>query len=222
MWTRRTSFRRVVFYLVSAAVHAVFLSFLGAVPAGSPISLSNRVFVVRVLQTSPGRKGTKGAVRKKRLSKRDVKKGRRVKVASRRRAVARRAVAVKKERVPKGGCAVKAASGRKAGGDGTSRRRQERSEKASFGVFTPPSCGVVKPEYPYVARLRGWQGRVVVRALVDATGFVSRVRLVRSSGHRVLDDAALEAVRGWRCSPARLNGVAVPYWVEVPVVFRLF
>ena len=60
-----------------------------------------------------------------------------------------------------------------------------------------------------------------VRAEVGATGTPSSVTLVRRSGSRDLDRAALDAVREWHFRPAIENGKAVASTVEVPVDFRL-
>lgn len=54
------------------------------------------------------------------------------------------------------------------------------------------------PEYPMLARRRGWQGVVAIFVHVDSNGQVSLAAVARSSGHDVLDQAALQAVRGWR------------------------
>ena len=47
------------------------------------------------------------------------------------------------------------------------------------------------------------------------------VAVKRSSGRSLLDDAAKEAVKGWTFVPATQGGVAIPGWVEVPLVFKL-
>ncbi len=54
------------------------------------------------------------------------------------------------------------------------------------------------PDYPWLARRRGWQGVVAIFVHVDSGGGVTAAAVARSSGHDVLDQAALEAVRGWR------------------------
>lgn len=49
-------------------------------------------------------------------------------------------------------------------------------------------------DYPSVARRRGWEGRVRVGLHVEADGDLTEIHLVESSGHDLLDDAALEDV----------------------------
>lgn len=56
----------------------------------------------------------------------------------------------------------------------------------------------VPPDYPAIARRRGWQGTATLRIRCDAAGHVTDVHLLQSSGHDVLDRAAIEAVRAWR------------------------
>jgi protein TonB len=49
--------------------------------------------------------------------------------------------------------------------------------------------------YPSSARLNGWEGKVVLRAVIRADGHLSEVKVHRSSGHETLDNAAIEAIR---------------------------
>ena len=77
------------------------------------------------------------------------------------------------------------------------------------------------PEYPMVARRMAWQGRVVVSVEVLVDGRAGEVKLQRSSGHPVLDDAAMQSVRSWRFTPARHAGQLVNKWFLVPIPFVL-
>lgn len=77
------------------------------------------------------------------------------------------------------------------------------------------------PSYPMVARRMGWQGRVVLNVEVLANGLPGQVKLQQSSGHDVLDNAAIKAVSGWRFVAARQNGQAVAKWFLVPIPFIL-
>ncbi len=77
------------------------------------------------------------------------------------------------------------------------------------------------PHYPASARADGKEGRVLLRVLVDEEGKSQIVEINDSSGSRVLDRAAAEAVKRWRFLPARYGRTAMASWVKVPVDFRL-
>ena len=77
------------------------------------------------------------------------------------------------------------------------------------------------PAYPMVARRMGWQGKVVLNVEVLASGLPGQVKLHQSSGHDVLDNAAMQAVRGWRFVAARQGGQMVTKWFLVPIPFIL-
>jgi periplasmic protein TonB len=77
------------------------------------------------------------------------------------------------------------------------------------------------PAYPALARRRQYQGTVILEVLVDAGGYVTDLRVSRSSGHPILDRSALADVRRWRFAPARRGGRAVEMWVTVPVRYEL-
>jgi protein TonB len=81
--------------------------------------------------------------------------------------------------------------------------------------FTP------KPEYPGLATRRRWQGEVLLRALVDDQGGVTRVEVESSSGHDILDQAALKTVRRWKFDPAHDGQKNVSHEVFLPIRFEL-
>jgi protein TonB len=78
-----------------------------------------------------------------------------------------------------------------------------------------------RPTYPLVARKRGYQGRVVLRAFVTTAGECGDVKLVKTSGYKALDNAAITAVREWRFMPAHQDGEIKASWIEIPINFRL-
>lgn len=78
-----------------------------------------------------------------------------------------------------------------------------------------------RPNYPMVARRMGWEGRVILNVEVLAEGSCGAVVVYRSSGHEVLDNAAMNTVKTWRFTPARHIGNAVTQWFKVPVNFSL-
>jgi periplasmic protein TonB len=78
-----------------------------------------------------------------------------------------------------------------------------------------------RPDYPRPAREAGWEGTVMVRVEVMPDGTSGRVRLQKSSGHPVLDDAALSAVQRWRFVPAVDGQFPVRALVDLPIRFDL-
>ncbi|HEX9662080.1 MAG TPA: energy transducer TonB, partial [Candidatus Binatia bacterium] len=80
---------------------------------------------------------------------------------------------------------------------------------------TPP------PDYPEAARKDGKEGRVLLRVLVDEEGKSKLVEINLSSGSYLLDQAAAEAIKRWRFSPARYGEAPTASWVKIPVDFRL-
>jgi protein TonB len=82
-------------------------------------------------------------------------------------------------------------------------------------VYNPP------PAYPRAARRRGLEGRVTLQVHIDRYGRVQQVAVQISSGHPILDRAAIRTVRRWRFAPAGRNGRAVAAQLQIPVVFRL-
>jgi len=77
------------------------------------------------------------------------------------------------------------------------------------------------PVYPEIARQRGQEGQVALLVNVDSHGNAANVSIDLSSGHSLLDQAALKAIQSWKFNPAFRNGEAVPGTVRVPVLFRL-
>ncbi len=77
------------------------------------------------------------------------------------------------------------------------------------------------PPYPWLARLKGQEGLAVLSAEILPDGTVGTVRIKTSSGHVLLDQSALESIRGWRFEPGLRRGTPATMWVEVPVRFAL-
>lgn len=88
-------------------------------------------------------------------------------------------------------------------------------------VAAAPRTGNPPPAYPAHARRRGWEGRVVLEVTISEDGRPTAVALAESSGHDVLDSAALDAVRSWRFTPAERNGNPIVSTLRVPVRFSL-
>ena len=87
-------------------------------------------------------------------------------------------------------------------------------------MLEPPAClKCPVPDYPLIAIQRRVQGTVQLRLLVDETGRVVEVEVVKSVD--LLTEAAVKAARARTYRPARRGGLAEKVWVAVPVDFRL-
>ncbi len=75
--------------------------------------------------------------------------------------------------------------------------------------------------YPPDAKSEGAQGAVWVKALIDKTGAVAEIQVAKSSGDARLDNAALEAGKANKFTPALKDGLPVASWISYKVVFEL-
>jgi protein TonB len=83
----------------------------------------------------------------------------------------------------------------------------------------PRKIADIAPIYPAIATAARAQGIVIMEATIDVHGNVVDVRVLRSSP--LLDQAAIDAVRQWKYTPATLNGLPVPVIMTVTVNFTL-
>jgi protein TonB len=89
----------------------------------------------------------------------------------------------------------------------------------SSGVQAARLVRKVEPEYPPLAATARIQGIVSLQVRIDEEGSVTSVEVL--SGHRLLREAAVEAVRQWKYSPTILNGEPWPVLANVTVRFVL-
>lgn len=107
----------------------------------------------------------------------------------------------------------------------------------TVAAFTPPSIDVgpqvltgaslqalssPPPSYPPQAVRENLTGVVELEILVGIDGKPIDVSVVRSSGHRLLDQAAVRVVKSrWKFQPAMSNGQPVQARGRVPIEFKL-
>lgn len=77
------------------------------------------------------------------------------------------------------------------------------------------------PDYPDEAVQKRLEGVVMLEITIDASGAVSRVEVLTSSGHSILDRAAMNAISNWKGTPAKRWGRAVESTERLPIRFRL-
>ena len=75
--------------------------------------------------------------------------------------------------------------------------------------------------YPYLARRNGWEGQVLIKAVIGADGRLLHAEIQQSSGHEALDQDALKVLRA--STPLELE--QNPSWQQatltIPVTYRL-
>ncbi len=76
-----------------------------------------------------------------------------------------------------------------------------------------------RPIYPPLARQARIQGSVVLHAIIDKDGRVAQLEVI--SGHPLLVQAALDAVKQWRYKPTLLNGDPVEVDTTITVTFTM-
>ncbi len=91
---------------------------------------------------------------------------------------------------------------------------------APVATTIPQPVSTPSPKYPARALRRREQGTVMVSAEIGVDGVPSSVEVVRSSGSRDLDRAAVDAVRRWRFRPAMADGRPTVGRVQVPISFQ--
>jgi len=90
------------------------------------------------------------------------------------------------------------------------------------GLSQPRCAYCPDPQYTDEAREAKLQGTVTLQVLVGADGRASQIRIVKGIGLG-LDERAVQTIHGWKFVPAH-DGArrAVPAWVTIEAIFRLF
>ncbi len=112
---------------------------------------------------------------------------------------------------------------------------QQKAQAVSAAMVMPPSgkpsardnfpisdLHNPSPEYPEMGVFLGYQGDVIIRIRVSAKGDSAGVEILRSSGHKVLDDSAINALRKWRFTPTKHDNTPMNDYVIITVSYVLY
>jgi protein TonB len=98
----------------------------------------------------------------------------------------------------------------------------ERPGIGAVRVAKPVCYEKALPFYPELARKAGINGVVIVRIIIGVDGSITNAFVESSPGRQFgFDDAALNAVRQWKCEPAMINDRKVETESVVTVNFRM-
>jgi len=96
-------------------------------------------------------------------------------------------------------------------------RRTENGTKTA-AVINANACS---PEYPASAERDELEGTSLVSFLIGTDGRVKQSRVDKSSGYKVLDNAAISAFSRCKYTPATVDGVAQEGWATIRYVWKL-
>jgi len=85
----------------------------------------------------------------------------------------------------------------------------------------PQLINRVQPVYPYEARRKEINGKVILRFVVDREGRVHNVKVLRAEPEGLFEENAREAVKKWRFKPGYFSGEPVNTRVTVPITFEM-
>jgi len=91
--------------------------------------------------------------------------------------------------------------------------------RVSQGVTEGNLIRKVQPNYPPLAKTARIQGQVILHALISKAGNIENLEVV--SGHPMLVQSALDAVKQWKYRPYVLNGEPVAVDTTITVNFNL-
>jgi protein TonB len=97
--------------------------------------------------------------------------------------------------------------------------RTSQPVRIGGAVRAPELVKRVEPVYPDIALVAKVTGIVILEATVNADGTVESVRVLRSV--RMLDAAAVDAVKQWRYVPLVLNDTPTPFVLSVTLTFSI-
>jgi len=76
--------------------------------------------------------------------------------------------------------------------------------------------------YPRSARQQNIEGRVLLEIILEANGEIRSIRIISENPPNLgFAEAAINAFRGVRATPAERNGIQVPARLEFPLLFNL-
>jgi len=103
--------------------------------------------------------------------------------------------------------------------DEIKKRMEKGPLKVSESVVEAQLISRIEPRYPALALQTRLQGTVHLRAIISRDGRITSLEVL--SGHPLLVEAALDAVRQWRYRPTMLNGEPVEVETSITVNFRI-
>ncbi len=100
--------------------------------------------------------------------------------------------------------------------------------RPGIGIFTPRQVDrpprilkSVPPLYPFDAKTKGVEGRVVLRFVIDENGQILNPQIVKAEPEGIFEESALSALAKYKFEPAVIGSKKVKCYVVLPMSFRL-
>jgi TonB family protein len=84
------------------------------------------------------------------------------------------------------------------------------SSEVSAAITKESTISAPQPDYPLEARQNRIQGSGIFRLVLTKDGRVDSIQAIKSTGSKLLDDAAEKALRQWRFKPGVMQDVKIP------------
>ncbi|MDD5560996.1 MAG: TonB family protein [Candidatus Omnitrophica bacterium] len=117
--------------------------------------------------------------------------------------------------------------GKKPSSDSVAEKKQESFNEPELPGSLGNYVRIVKSKivksayYPQQAKNAGWEGNVRLNLNITASGALKGIKLVQSSGYKVLDDAAYDIAKKQAPYPPFPPQIeSQELWVDVPIDFR--
>lgn len=75
--------------------------------------------------------------------------------------------------------------------------------------------------YPYLARRNGWEGQVLINAVIGTDGHLLHAEIQQSSGHKILDQDALKVIRAATPLSMGQSHSQQQTTFTIPLIYRL-
>lgn len=99
------------------------------------------------------------------------------------------------------------------------RYAEPKKLRVSSGVAEQLKIHDVQPEYPQAARISHITGDVVLHVIIDREGHIAELEVL--SGHPLLIESAIKAVKQWQYRPYILNGKPVEVETTLKVKYEM-
>jgi protein TonB len=107
----------------------------------------------------------------------------------------------------------------------TSGIENENSENVlsstSDALYNDEKLNNKPPFYPMSARKMSIEGKVLLEVEVNPEGFPNDIKIAKTSGYKILDSAALDAVSKWKFIPAKKGNINILTRIFIPIEFKL-